>query len=676
MLKSTCLRRCGQTLAMLIALLGGAAGHADEGLFAGGSVAAAAAGGASEDRGSFSGLKALGPGLLSSQEEEFLHPDVAFVAGAYPVSDEEVRVRFDIAPGYYLYRERFIFAPAAGESFRLDSPVLPRGEVKHDEYFGEMEVYYREVEVALPLRPDGAPLREARVDVTYQGCADAGLCYPPVTKTLAFDFDSTAPGAGTGAALALGAAAGGGFLSPQDRVARSLTTGNLPFVMAQFAFFGLLLAFTPCVLPMVPILSAIVLGQRKTEAGTPRAFALSLVYVLAMALTYSGAGMLAGLSGAGLQAFFQHPAVIVAFSGFFVLLALSMFGLYRLEMPAAWQSRLSDLSRRQHGGTWLGVAAMGALSALIVAPCVAPPLAGALIYIAQTGNAPLGGLALFSLAMGMGVPLLVAGTTAGRFVPRGGPWMKAVERVFGVLLIGVAIYLLERVVPPWTALLMWAALLIVCAIYLGAFDRIEVAAGGWRRLWKGTGLAMLVYGVLLMVGAASGGGDLLHPLKGLMVGPETQVAMEFKPVKGLRGLNAELERAAARGQSVMLDFYADWCVSCKEMERYTFPDAQVRRALADTVLLKADVTDNDERDRALLAHFGLFGPPAILFFGPDGRERPRYRVIGFVEAAGFREVVESALGPPGAMISAAGGGGLVPAAVRTPERLVPAGQLP
>ena len=650
-------------LAGLVVLASAGAGHAAESLLPLRSGDAATVGVTGDGGGAWSGLGKLGRGLFSRQEEEFLDPDTAFVAGAYAVSDEDLRVRFDIAPGYYLYRERFAFAPAPGEGFRLDPPRFPPGEAKHDEYFGAVEVYYREVEVALALRSDGAPLREGRLDVTYQGCADAGLCYPPITRTLAFDLDYAAPGAGAGAAFSRGEGAAEGFLSRQDRVARSLAAGSLPVVMAQFAFFGLLLAFTPCVLPMVPILSAIVLGQRKKEAGTPRAFALSLVYVLAMALTYSGAGVLAGLSGAGLQAFFQHPAVIVSFSGLFVLLALSMFGFYRLQMPASWQSRLADASGRQRGGTWLGVAAMGALSALIVGPCVAPPLAGALIYIAQTGDARLGGLALFSLALGMGVPLLVAGTSAGRLAPKAGPWMKVVERVFGVLLIGVAIYLLERVVPPWTALLMWAALLIVCAVYLGAFDRIDVAAAGWRRLWKGTGLAMLVYGVLLMVGAASGGGDLLHPLRGLGAGPGAQAPMAFKPVKGLDGLNAELERAAAVGSSVMLDFYADWCVSCKEMERYTFPDPAVGRALAGTVLLKADVTANDEQDRALLARFGLFGPPAILFFGADGRERSRFRVIGFVEAEGFREVVERALGPPGAMISAAApGGGIIPAA--------------
>ena len=646
-------------LAMLLALGGAADGRASDSLTPARSgdvpIRLAAEGG-----GALSGLEKLGRSLFSDPEEEFLDPDVAFVAGAYPVSDRELRVRFDIAPGYYLYRERFMFAPAPGESFRLAPPSLPPGEVKHDEYFGDVEVYYREVEAALSVQSAGALPRELRVDVTYQGCAEAGLCYPPIIRTLAFNLDTAVPGAGAGAASSIDDGAGEGFLSQQDRVARSLATGSLPAVMAQFALFGLLLAFTPCVLPMVPILSAIVVGRGKKGASTSRAFALSLVYVLAMALTYSGAGVLAGLSGAGLQAFFQHPAVIVAFSGFFVLLALSMFGVYRLQMPAGWQSRLTQLSGRQRGGTWLGVAAMGALSTLIVGPCVAPPLAGALIYIAGTGDAELGGLALFSLALGMGVPLLVAGTSAGRFAPKAGPWMKAVERVFGVLLIGVAIYLLERVVPPWTSLLMWAALLIVCAMYLGAFDRIDIAARGWRRLWKGTGLAMLVYGVLLMVGAASGGGDLLHPLRGIAAGPGTQVPMVFRAVKGLDGLNAELERAAARGQSVMLDFYADWCVSCKEMERYTFPDAAVRRALAPAVLLKADVTANDEHDRALLDHFGLFGPPAILFFGPDGRERSRFRVIGFVAAKGFREVVESALGPPGTMISAAAPGPVIP----------------
>ena len=600
--------------------------------------------------GAFSAFERLVQGGIAEKDEPFLDPDTAFVlSGMASPEGEEARVRWDIAPGYYLYRERFAFAPARGEAFRIGGVELPAGERKHDAYFGEMEVYYREVEAKLPLLAE-EPLRgEARVDVTYQGCADAGLCYPPITRTLVLSLGGprgTPPGAGPGA---------GGSAEPllpwQDRVARSLATGDLPVVIAQFALFGLLLAFTPCVLPMIPILSAIVLGQGG-KAGLPRAFALSFVYVLAMALAYTGAGVLAGLSGAGLQAFFQHPVVIVLFSGVFVLLALSMFGFYRLEMPVAWQARLAGLSRRQRGGTWAGVAAMGALSALIVGPCVAPPLAGALIYIARTGDALLGGLALFSLGMGMGVPLLVAGVSAGRLAPVAGPWMRVVERIFGVILIGVAIYLLERVVPPWTALLLWGGLLIVVAIYMGALDHLAAAASGWRRLWKGAGLAMLVYGVLLMVGAAAGGGDPLLPLKGLAARPDTEAALRFKPVKGLEGLGSELAAAGESGRSVMLEFYAEWCVSCKEMEKYTFSDAEVRRALGGTLLLRADVTANDEQDRALLARYELFGPPAVLFFGPDGRERTRFRVVGFVGAARFRRVVEDALAPGLPMVSA------------------------
>ena len=633
--------RIGRTLVALVAIATAAVAVA----VAEDAVPGDAAGGS----GAFSAFQRLVQGGLSDKDEPFLDPEVAFVvSGAAPPAGEEARVRWDIAPGYYLYRERLVFAPAEGEAFRIGGVELPDGETRHDAYFGEMEVYYREVEAKLPLLAEGPLPREARLDVTYQGCADAGLCYPPITKTLVLRR-----GGPLGAEPAAGLPPEGSaepLLPPQDRAARFLATGNLPAVIAQFALFGLLLAFTPCVLPMIPILSAIVIGQGE-KVGAPRAFALSFTYVLAMALAYTGAGVLAGLSGAGLQVFFQHPAVIVSFSGVFVLLALSMFGFYRLQIPVAWQAGLTRLSGRQRRGTYAGVAAMGVLSALIVGPCLAPPLAGALIYIARSGDALLGGLALFSLGMGMGVPLLVAGTSAGRLAPVAGPWMQVVERIFGVLLIGVAIYLLERVVPAWTALLLWGALLIVVAIYMGALDHLAAAASGWRRLWKGTGLAALVYGALLMVGAASGGSDPLQPLKGLAARPDADAAALFKPVKGLDGLRAELDAAAASGRSVMLDFYADWCVSCKEMERYTLSDAEVRRALAGALLLRADVTGNDEQDRALLAHYGLFGPPAILFFGPEGQEREQFRVIGFVEAVHFRRVVEGALTPGLPMVS-------------------------
>ena len=337
-----------------------------------------------------------------------------------------------------------------------------------------------------------------------------------------------------------------------------------------------------------------------------------------------------------------------AFALVFVLLALSMFGFYELQIPVSWQTRLAAASHRQRGGTYAGVGVMGALSALIVGPCVAAPLAGVLIYIGQTGDPVLGGVALFALGMGMGVPLIVAGVSAGKLLPRAGPWMNAVKAVFGVGLLAVAIYLLERVAPEPVTLLLWAALLIVGSIYMGALDSLTAESGGWRRLRKGAGLVMLVYGVLVMVGVAGGQGDLRRPLKGLTlaVGAAGEAhELEFRPVKGLDGLKAALEPAAARGQVVMVDYYADWCVSCKEMERFTFSDPSVQAALSDVLLLQTDVTENDALDRALLAEFGLFGPPAIQFFGTDGRERRELRVVGFMDADDFRRVVQRAIAP-------------------------------
>ena len=434
----------------------------------------------------------------------------------------------------------------------------------------------------------------------------------------------------------------------QDRVATALMSGNRWLVILSLFGVGLLLTFTPCVLPMVPILTSIIVGRGASSgdgaASTRRAFMLSLVYVLAMAFTYTVAGVLAGLFGANLAAAFQDPWILSAFALVFVLLALSMFGFYVLQMPASWQARLAALGHRQRGGTYAGVGAMGTLSALLVGPCVAAPLAGVLIYIGQTGDPVLGGIALFALGMGMGVPLMVAGVSAGRLLPKAGAWMNAVKAVFGVMLLAVAIYLLERVVPESVALLLWAALFIVCAIYMGALDALAPASGGWRGLWKGAGLVILVYGALLMVGVAGGGGDLFRPLNGVGLAARER-ELEFRPVKGIDGLNAELGAAAARGQVVMFDFYADWCVSCKEMERFTFSAPGVQAALADAVLLQTDVTANDALDQALLARFGLFGPPAILFFGPDRRERRELRVIGYMGAGPFLRLVERATAP-------------------------------
>lgn len=581
-------------------------------------------------------LESLG---IGKETGEFLNPDAAFVLSTEVTDANTVVARWTIADAYYLYRDKFKFALQGAEGIALGAPEIPAGKVKTDEFFGRVEVFYDQAQAVIPLQRTAADPTTITLDVGYQGCADAGLCYPPMKKTftlalpVASDTGAWAPPGGDALAQQRTLFETAGALPEQDRIARSLAAGSTWIVLLSFFGFGLLLTFTPCVFPMIPILSSIIVGQGP-ELTTRKAFALSFVYVLAMAATYTIAGVIAGLFGANLQIVFQDPWVLSAFAVIFVLLALSMFGLYDLQIPAGWQARLASLSNRQQGGTYFGVAIMGFLSALIVGPCVAAPLAGALIYISQTGDAMLGGTALFALSMGMGAPVLAVGTSAGKLLPAVGPWMNVVKAVFGVLLLGVAIYLIERIVPESIAMLLWATLLIVVACYLGVADKLQPGASGWRRLWKGAGYVMMVYGVLLVAGAASGGGDVFQPLKGLTA--YSRGELRFKPVKGADELRAELVAAAAREQAVMLDFYADWCVSCKELEKYTFSDAGVQKVLANTLVLQTDVTANDDRDQTILSAFGLFGPPAILFFGPDGKERPQYRIVGFMNAEKFR----------------------------------------
>lgn len=568
--------------------------------------------------------------LLGVQQEEFLHPDQAFEFRAYEnEGDGTITAEWVIADSYYLYRAQFRFEAKDAPGVTLGEPRFPQGELHTDEFFGEQEVYYRQVSIEMPVSGEaGTPFT---LRVRYQGCADAGLCYPPTFKTVNLNV----PG---------GSATGGSAvtenLSEQDQLARLITTGNIGWVMLAFVGFGLLLTFTPCVLPMIPILSSIIVGQKDLTAR--KAFVLSLTYVLAMALTYTAAGVLAGLFGANLQAMFQNPWVLGSFAAVFVLLALSMFGFYDLQVPASWQARLAQLSGKQEGGTLPGVAIMGFLSALIVGPCVAAPLAGALIVIGQSGDPLRGGLALFALSMGMGVPLLLVGTGAGRFVPKAGGWMNAVKTVFGVMLLAVALYLLERILPGWLTVALWALLAIVSAVCMGAF---AMPANGWQKLWKGLGLALFIWGVLLLVGLANGRADLFTPLKGFGGGSAAieEEHLPFKRIKTVEDLEREVANAAAMNKPVMLDFYADWCISCKEMERYTFPTTEVRQALGDTVLLQADVTANDEADQALLKRFGLYGPPGIIFFDRAGQELPHLRVIGFKNAADFAAIVQRAV---------------------------------
>ena len=560
-------------------------------------------------------------------QQEFLHPDEAFRTRA-TMRDGGVALEWQIAPGYYLYKEQFGVS-AGGTPLPAE---FPAGTMIQDEFFGDVEVLYDAAHTWVE-----APAGADTLQVRYQGCAEDGICYPPTTWTVT--LASLAPGAASA-----GLPAAGAPVSESDRLAALISGGALPAVLAVFFGFGLLLAFTPCVLPMVPILSGLIVGQGP-DVTTRRAFTLSAVFVLAMALTYTIAGVVVAMLGHNLQATFQHPAVLIGFSIIFVALALAMFGFYELQMPAGLQTRMTALSNRQQAGTWIGAGTMGVFSALIVGPCVAAPLAAALIVIGATGDPVRGGAALFALSLGMGAPLLAFGASAGRLLPRAGAWMETIKNLFGILLLGVAIWMLERIVPPAGALAMWAGLFFLAAVFLGALDPLAAGAGPGRRLAKGLGLMGLLYGAVLLVGAAAGGSSLWQPLAGL--GAPGQVAQpaaaaNFRMVKSVADLERELREAGAAGRTVMLDFYADWCVDCKRMERYTFPEADVQAALDGKVLLKADVTANDAADRELMNRFGIYGPPAILFFGTGGDELRAYRLFGYMPAQRFAAHVRAA----------------------------------
>ena len=598
-------------------------------------------------------LKDLGNSLgLTDSSDNFLPPDQAFVFSAEAVNGNTLRAHWDIHDGVYLYQDKFKFELKDANGITLGTPVMPKGDKKVDESFGEMIVYHHGVDIDIPLTRTNLAATDIILVAKYQGCADAGFCYPPMTKEMPISLPA-------GAASASAAVADTGNIaeppkSEQDRIADSLASGNSLLTIITFFGFGLLLAFTPCVFPMIPILSSIIVGQGE-NITTRRAFIMSLVYVLAMALTYTAAGIAAGAFGENLQAAFQNPWILGSFAGIFVALSFSMFGFYDLQMPSFIQSKLTHVSNSQQGGTLVGVAIMGLLSALIVGPCVAAPLAGALIYIGQTGDMVLGGLALFALSLGMGAPLLAIGASAGKLLPKAGTWMDTIKAVFGVLMLAVAVWMLERIVPVAVAMMLWGTLMIGSAIYMGALDPLGEHASGWRKLWKGLGVVLFIYGALQLVGAAAGGKDTIQPLHGLammsgggVAGSGTVSAvhgneMVFKRIKGLAELDREVAAASAAGKSVMVDFYADWCVSCKEMEKYTFSDPGVQQALANTVLLQADVTLQDKDDKALQKKFGIIGPPSILFFGTDGEERKAYRVVGFVEPGSFRDHVEKAI---------------------------------
>ncbi|MES9812093.1 MAG: protein-disulfide reductase DsbD [Candidatus Thiodiazotropha sp.] len=581
-------------------------------------------------------------------EDDLLDPEEAYKLSVTVEDGTHLRLYWSIAEGTYLYHDKVTLSSGENQGIALGQFTLPDPEIKQDTVrpdgtIGEVAVYHDEIDLILPLVRSSAEETEITLNVGYQGCAEIGVCYPPINKQFTLTLPAISEAEANETVSPTGtppAAFSNEPISELDEITETMKGGSVLLIIGLFFLLGLGLAFTPCIFPMIPILSGIIAGHGD-KITTQKAFILSLVYVLAMAITYTIAGVLAGMFGENLQAYFQNPWILSAFALLFVLLALSMFGFYDLQLPSSLQSRLTEVSNRQQGGSLTGVAVMGFLSALIVGPCVAPPLAGALIYIGQTGDALLGGLALFALSMGMGTPVIAIGTSAGKLLPRAGSWMDAVKAVFGVALLAVAIILLERIIPADIAMLLWGILFIVSAIYMGALRNLEIEASGWQKLWKGLGFVFLVYGTLMLVGAAAGGKDTLQPLRGLAIAGGSGSAqghqeLQFKRIKSLDDLQREVAFASSQGKPVMLDFYADWCVSCKEMEKYTFSDPQVIDTLANTHLLQANVTANDDIDQALLqGHFGLPGPPAIIFYGSDGRERKNYRLVGFMPAEEF-----------------------------------------
>ncbi len=570
---------------------------------------------------------------------EFLPVDAAFEPILIPVDGNTVDVTWRVAPGYYLYKDK-ISVKAISGNIQLGQLDLPKGKLKFDEFFGESEVYVEDVFARLPFARATPEAMELELEVSYQGCADAGLCYPPTTRVVTTSLPEA-----TAISDLSSLPQRNQPVSEQGKLAQLIIEGGFWAVIATFFGLGLLLAFTPCVLPMVPILTSIIAGEGD-KTSPMRGFTLAFSYVMGMALVYTAAGIAAAAAGAQLQATFNQPWVLIMFSGFFVLLALAMFGGYDLQMPSSIQSRLASVSGNQKSGTTIGAFVMGALSALIVTACVAPALIAALTVMAQTGDMLRGGAALFAMSLGMGAPLLLVGAAQGHLLPKAGAWMVAVKSAFGFMLLGLAIWMLSRILPGSITLALWALLIFMSGVFLGGLTTLGPDSSATQKLGKGFGFLAILYGLLLLVGALTGGSNPLKPLASVSFGGSVTVAeqqhLEFQRIKTVDDLDREIAAAASQGKTAMLDFYADWCVSCKEMEEYTFTDAGVQAALADTVVLQADVTANDEADQALLQRFGVFGPPTIIFFGTDGQQRHGYEVVGYMKATDFTEHLNQA----------------------------------
>ena len=582
---------------------------------------------------------------LGGNEDEILEPDVAFKLTTDIKDENNLIANWQIADKHYLYRNKFKFILKEAEGIQLGDAVLPPGETKNDEFFGKIQVFHNGVEAVIPLNRSNTKATTIKVQFTYQGCAEeTGICYPPIRKTVSFNL----PAGGTISSSMNNLpveipAVKQAFVSEQDKSLQVLQSGNLIEILVYFFLGGLALAFTACMYPMIPILSSIIVGHgEKINRGT--AFAISMAYVQSMAVTFGllGAAVALFAGGVNLQAYFQSPWILIPFSVLFVALAFSMFGFYAIQMPASVQSWLSNFSNKQEGGSLHGAIFMGAASALIIGPCAGPVIIGALAYVAAESDPLIGFFAMFILGNGLGLPLLAVGTLGGHVLPKAGTWMDTVKAGAGAVLLAIAILFLERIsfISSTFIMMLWATYFIVAGVYLGAFNAIKEGASGWFKLWKGLGVVFIVYGVIIMLGGVTGARNFNDPMHGssLTMGGGSTVEkqhLKFKRIKTEQDLKNEIASAKAAGKFIMLDFYADWCTYCKQFEDYVFTNKEVQALLKDFVLLQADVTANDEQDQGLNKFTSVQAPPAILFFGKDGKEIRNYRIVGNMNAEVF-----------------------------------------
>ena len=609
-----------------------------------------------------SGISGIGgiTGIGGSANEP-LSPDEAFRFDLFAFDGQTLSALWNITPGHYLYQGKIKFSIADETSeVKLGKPELPEGKPYKDVYFGDVVTYEEDFEARIPVI---GFQKKLTVNAEYQGCSTlTGICYPPQTKTIDVDFSnflgieqaqaSEKPDVeGTAVTTSASNTSAKPIQSEQSILSDKLKNKGILTIIGAFFIGGLLLTFTPCVFPMIPILSGIITGQGK-DISRGKSFALSLAYVIPMALTYAAAGVIAGYTGANLQAALQNPWVISLFALLFVGLSFSMFGFYELQMPSGIQNRLNNLSNNQRGGSLIGAGIMGVLSALIVGPCVTGPLIAALAYIADTKDVVLGGLSLFMLGMGMGAPLLLIGFSAGSILPRAGAWMDTVKHVFGVMMLAMAIWMLDRVAPMQVTLMLSGVLLIGSAIYLGATDTLNEHSSGWKRLWKSTGLVGLLLGIILIIGAAAGSKSYFAPLSGLLsdnrssstlTSKSATVGLQFQKITSLNELNKTLEEAKRLQKPVMLDFYAYWCIPCREMEHSVFSDSEVVKSLEGTILIQADVTDMTADDSELLKTLKVFGPPHLVFYDKNGEEKADFRISGEMKLTPFKEHVNQFL---------------------------------